>query len=98
MNRAQVNHENISIEEFFSSKGKVKIMKILVEEGELNISEITRRAGLNHKTTMQHLQFLKSTGLVQEKIFGRIKIYRLKEENFKAKVLKRFLTLWSEEQ
>jgi DNA-binding transcriptional ArsR family regulator len=53
---------HISIEEIFSSKGRVKIIKILVEEGELNISEIGRRASLNHNTTLQHLNFLIETG------------------------------------
>jgi len=86
----------ISIEKIFSSKGRVKIIKILVEEGELNISEIGRRARLNHSTTLQHLNFLIKTGLIQEKKFGRIRIYRLKEENIKAQALKSFFTLWDE--
>jgi DNA-binding transcriptional ArsR family regulator len=87
---------HISIEEIFSSKGRVKIIKILVEEGELNISEIGRRASLNHNTTLQHLNFLIETGLIQEKKFGRIRIYRLKEENIKAQALKSFFTLWTD--
>ena len=87
---------DVSIEKIFSSKGRVKIIKILVEKGELNISDIGRRARLNHTTTQQHLNFLIETGLIQEKRFGRIKIYRLKEENIKAQALKSFFTLWSE--
>ena len=86
----------MSIEKIFSSKGRVKIIKILVEEGELNISEICRKARLNHTTTLQHLNFLIETGLIQEKKFGRIRIYRLKEENIKAQALKSFFSLWSE--
>ncbi|MHA1835967.1 MAG: ArsR/SmtB family transcription factor [Candidatus Odinarchaeia archaeon] len=87
---------SVSIEKVFSSSGRVKIIKILVEEGELNISEIGRRAHLNHSTTLQHLNFLIKIGLVQEKKFGRIRIYRLKEENIKARALRNFFTLWRE--
>ncbi|MEJ2126772.1 MAG: ArsR family transcriptional regulator [Candidatus Bathyarchaeota archaeon] len=45
----------MAIEDVFSSKGRVKILRILSEIGELNISEIARRAGLNYTTTNQHL-------------------------------------------
>ncbi|MFX1487494.1 MAG: hypothetical protein ACFFBS_10475, partial [Promethearchaeota archaeon] len=45
----------IPIEELLSSKGRVKIIKILAMAGELNISEISRRARLNHEATAQHL-------------------------------------------
>lgn len=82
------------IEEIFASRGRVKILKILVEEGELNISEIGRRARLNHGTTIQHLDFLSKAGIIQEKAFGRIRIYRLKEENVKAQALRSFFSLW----
>jgi len=36
----------MSVEDIFSSKGRVKVLKTLAEKGEMNISEITRRAGL----------------------------------------------------
>lgn len=86
----------VSIEKIFSSRGRVKIIKILVEEGELNISEIGRRARLNHITTLHHLNFLIKAGLIQEKKFGRIRIYRLKDENIKAQALKGFFSLWDD--
>ncbi len=56
-------------------------MRILVEIGELNISEIARRAGLNYATTNQHLEALENYGLIQHKKFGRIRIFRFNEEN-----------------
>jgi DNA-binding transcriptional ArsR family regulator len=42
------------IEDIFSSKGRVRILKILSEIGELNISEIAKRAKLNYTSTNQH--------------------------------------------
>jgi len=82
------------VEEVFSSKGRVKILRLLVEIGELNISEIARRAGLNYATTNHHLIFLEKAGLVCHKSFGRIRIYRLNEDNAHAKAVKMLIEGW----
>ncbi|MEX2703873.1 MAG: ArsR/SmtB family transcription factor [Candidatus Freyrarchaeum guaymaensis] len=86
--------EKSSLERIFSSRGRIKIVKVLVEEEELNISEIAKRANLNYSTTNQHLDFLKRVGLVQEKIFGRIRIFRFRTENIKAQAIKRLFEVW----
>jgi DNA-binding transcriptional ArsR family regulator len=82
------------IEEVLSSKGKIKILKILAHYEELNISEIVRRAQLNHATVTQHLDYFKDVGIVQEKAFGRIKIYRLSPEDVKVKVIRELMESW----
>jgi predicted transcriptional regulator len=82
------------IEEVLSSKGKIKILKILTHYDELNISEIVRRAQLNHATVTQHLDYFKSIGIVQEKVFGRIKIYLLSPEDAKVKVIRDLVQSW----
>jgi len=81
------------IEEVLSSKGKIKILKILTLFGELNISEIVRKAQLNHATVTQHLDYFKSIGIVQEKAFGRIKIYHLTED-IKVRVIRELIEFW----
>ncbi len=82
------------IEDVFSSKGRVRILRILVEIEELNISEIARRAGLNYATTNQHLQALENFGLIRHKKFGRIRIFRFSEENPRAEMIKKLIELW----
>ena len=84
----------MAIETIFSSKGRVKILKILVEIGELNISEIARRARLNYTTTNQHLRVLESSGIVRHKNFGRIRIFRFNGENARAKRIKELMNEW----
>ena len=84
----------MSIETVFSSKGRVKILKILVEIGELNISEIARRAKLNYTTTNQHLQVLETSGIIRHKNFGRIRIFRFNNENPRAKTIKELIEEW----
>lgn len=86
----------MSIEEVFSSKGRVKILRILAEIGELNISEIARRAGLNYTTTNQHLQVLENSKLVRHKTFGRIRIFRYNDENPRARMVKQLVEFWEE--
>jgi len=87
--------ETVSIETVFSSKGRVKILRILVEIGELNISEIARRAKLNYTTTNQHLQVLETSGIVRHKNFGRIRIFRFNNENPRAKSIKELIEEWN---
>lgn len=84
----------IPIEELFSSRGRIKVLKELAESNELNISEICRRVSLNHSTTKTHLRVLVESGLIEEKAFGRIKIYRYRTEDLRARSLKNFLDLW----
>ena len=86
----------MAIEDVFSSKGRVKILRILAEIGELNISEIARRAGLNYATTNQHLQVLETHLLVRHKTFGRIRIFRYNEENPRANMIKQLIEFWEE--
>jgi DNA-binding transcriptional ArsR family regulator len=85
---------SIPVDLLFSSRGRMKVIRLLAECGELNISEIARRAQLNHSTTRRHLLFLEAAKLVQEKTFGRIRIYRYKIENIRALALRRFIELW----
>lgn len=86
----------MSIEEVLSSKGRVKILRILADIGELNISQIARRAGLNYTTTNQHLRVLENHQLVKHKRFGRIRIFRYNEENPKARMIKQLMESWDE--
>lgn len=74
----------MSVEDVFSSKGRVKVLKTLAEKGEMNISEITRRACLNHTTAAMHLNRLCELGIIEEKRFGRIRIFRFKTEDPRA--------------
>lgn len=86
----------MQIEDIFSSKGRVRILRILAEIGELNISEIARRAGLNYATTNQHLEILENADLVRHKKFGRIRIFRFNEEKPRARMIKELIEFWEQ--
>ncbi|MCK4566920.1 MAG: winged helix-turn-helix transcriptional regulator [Candidatus Thorarchaeota archaeon] len=84
----------IGIEDLFSSRGRIKILKELAVSNELNISELCRRVNLNHSSTKSHLAVLLKSGLVEEKIFGRIKIYRYRTEDLRARSLRSLFDIW----
>ncbi len=82
------------VEDVFSSRGRVRILRILSEISELNISEIARRAKLNYTTANGHLQVLETAGLIKHKCFGRIRIYRFDYENARARAIRDLLEVW----
>ncbi len=83
------------VEEILSCRGKVRILRILAEEGELNVSEITRRSKLNHTLALKYLENLKTAQLLDEKRFGRIRIFKYRWENPKAKALSHLFDVYA---
>jgi len=83
-----------SIEDLLGSRARVKILKILAKYDELTISLIIKKTKLNYTCVLKHLNFLKLHNLIQEKKFGRIKIFRYKSENMKARSLRNFIEIW----
>jgi predicted transcriptional regulator len=84
----------MDVEDVFSSKLRIKILKILMQMGELNVSEIARRLGVNYNTTSKHLKVLEDEGILQHKVFGRIRLYRLNEHSPKAKGVQNLMEAW----
>ncbi len=83
------------VEEILSCRGKVRILRILAEEGELNVSEITRRSKLNHTLALRYLESLKTAQLLDEKRFGRIRIFKYRWEDPKAKALSHLFDVYA---
>ena len=90
-----LNSENKHlIEDILGSKARVKILKALALNEELTISLIIKKTNLNYSNVKTHLNRLKNLDLIQEKKFGRIKIFRYRIENIKARSLKKFIDIW----
>ena len=66
----------------------------MLETEELNISEITRRVGLSHSPTARHLDFLTKSGILREKRFNRIRIFRVDRSDLHVEALMKFLDEW----
>jgi DNA-binding transcriptional ArsR family regulator len=84
----------MDVTEFFSSKLRMKILKILAQFGELNVSEIARRLSVNYNTAIRHLRILEDEGIVLHKTFGRIRLYRLNVHSPKAEAVQKLFEIW----
>jgi DNA-binding transcriptional ArsR family regulator len=84
----------MNVEDVFSSRLRMKILRILVQIGELNGSDIARRLGVNYMTTSKHLKALEDEGVLVHKVFGRIRLYRLDERSPRAKAVQALIETW----
>ncbi len=75
----------------------MKILKLVSRLGELNISDISRRIGVNFTTTNAHLRVLEDEGILQQRTYGRIRMYRFNQASAKAKAVQDLVEAWEEE-
>ena len=86
----------MQIEEVFSSKPRMKILKLIARLGALNISDIARRIKLNYTTTNEHLKLLEAEGILLQKVYGRIRMYKFNESSPKAKAVQNLIETWEQ--
>jgi len=87
----------MNVEDVFSSRLRMKILKILVRVGELNVSEIARRLSVNYNTTSMHLKVLEDENILKHKAFGRIRLYQLNEHSPKTRAVQNLIEVWEHE-
>jgi DNA-binding transcriptional ArsR family regulator len=86
----------MQVEEVFSSRPRMKILKLIARLGALNVSDIARRIGLNYTTTNQHLKLLEAEGILQQRVYGRIRMYKFNEGSPKAKAVQNLIETWEQ--
>jgi DNA-binding transcriptional ArsR family regulator len=86
----------MQVEDVFSSKPRMKILKLLSRLGAVNISEIARRISLNYSTTNKHLMLLEAESILQQRVYGRIRIYKFNEVSPKARAVKNLIEVWEQ--
>jgi DNA-binding transcriptional ArsR family regulator len=86
----------MDVEEVFSSKPRMKILRLVARLGALNVSDIARRINLNYSTTNQHLKLLESEGVLQQRVYGRIRMYRFNNCSPKAIAVKNLIEAWEQ--
>jgi predicted transcriptional regulator len=84
----------MELEEVLASKPRLKILKLINQLGQLNTSDIARRINLNYTATADHLKLLQTEGLLQERTYGRIHLYRLNDASPKAKAIAELIDTW----
>jgi DNA-binding transcriptional ArsR family regulator len=86
----------MEIEEVFSSKPRMKILKLLARLGTLNVSEIAKRIGLNYSATNKHLVLLETEGILVQRSYGRIRMYRFNETSARSKAVQALIEAWGQ--
>lgn len=86
----------MELEEVFSSKIRVKILKLIHRLGELNVSGVSRRTGVNFATISHHLKLLEQEGILQQRVYGRIRMYRFNQASKKAKAIQDLIDAWEQ--
>jgi predicted transcriptional regulator len=84
----------MNVEDVFSSRLRIRILKILFNVGELNVSEIARRLKINYVSASKQMKVLEDEGILQHKMFGRIRLYRVNEQSPKAKAVQNLIDIW----
>jgi DNA-binding transcriptional ArsR family regulator len=88
----------MELEEVFSSKPRMKILKLLDKLGHLNVSDIARRININYTITDKHLRLLESEGIIKHYKYGsRIRIYSINETTKKAKAVQNLIHVWEQD-
>ena len=88
----------MDVEEVFSSKPRMKILRIIARLGALNVSDIARRINLNYSTTNQHLKLLEAEGVLQQRVYGRIRMYKFNEASLKARAVQNLIEAWEQDK
>ena len=86
----------MEIEEVFSSRPRMKILKLLSRLGALNVSDIAKRIGLNYSATNEHLRLLESEGILLQRVYGRIRMYRYNDTSAKAQAVQNLIDTWEQ--
>jgi len=86
----------MEIEEVFSSKPRMKILRLVARLGALNVSDIARRIKMNYSTTNQHLKLLEAEDILQQRVYGRVRMYRFNEVSPKAKAVQNLIETWEQ--
>jgi predicted transcriptional regulator len=83
----------LDFEDVFSSKTRMKILKLLFKLGQLHASDVARRIGMNYESTVKHLAILEEESLVEHRVSGRVRFFRF-ANSVKARATVKLLEDW----
>ncbi|MGD6807975.1 MAG: helix-turn-helix domain-containing protein [Candidatus Bathyarchaeia archaeon] len=83
----------MELEEVFSSKPRMKILKLIYQLGQLNVSDLARRINMNYTATSGHLKILEQEKIIAARVYGRVHMYRISESE-RAKAVVALIEAW----
>jgi DNA-binding transcriptional ArsR family regulator len=67
----RVGELKVDFEDVFRSKTRMKILKLLFKLGQLKTSDLARRIGTSHASTLEHLVPLAKEDIIEQRVSGR---------------------------
>ena len=86
------------LERVLSSSGRIRILTLLSEIEELHLTEIAKRTEQSYSATERHLDDLSKAGIVEERDYGRVRMFKLNLTNDHAKLLQDLILKWNQNQ
>jgi predicted transcriptional regulator len=86
----------MELEEVFSSRLRIRILKVIYRSGQPNVSDVARQTKANFSSTAKHLKLLEDEGILQVHLYGRVRMYRFNEGSAKAKAVQNLIEAWEQ--
>jgi len=83
------------LDRVLSSSGRIRILTLLSDVGELHLTEIAKRTEQSYSATERHLDDLSEAGIVEERDYGRVRVFKLNQANEYAKLLQELILKWN---
>jgi len=83
----------MELEDFFCSKVRMKILKLLFRLGQLTTSDMAKRVGTNYASSRKHLELLEKENIIEQRLSGRTRYFRF-ANSAKAQATKKLLEEW----
>jgi DNA-binding transcriptional ArsR family regulator len=88
-------NETLPLDKILSSSGRIRILALLSEVEELHLTEIAKRTEQSYSATQRHLDDLAKAGIVEERDYGRVRVFNLNRTNDHAKLLQELILKWN---
>ncbi len=88
----------LPLDRVLSSGGRIRILALLSEVNELHLTEIAKRTDQSYSAAERHLDDLSQAGIVEERDYGRVRVFKLNLANDRAKLLQELILKWNHNQ
>jgi DNA-binding transcriptional ArsR family regulator len=86
------------LERILSSSGRIRILTLLSEVEQIHLTEIAKRTEQSYSAAERHLDDLSKAGIVEERDYGRVRVFKLNLTNNRAKLLQELILRWNHNQ
>ncbi len=86
------------LDRILSSGGRIRILTLLSEVEQLHLTEIAKRTDQSYSATERHLGDLLQAEIVEERDYGRVRVFKLNLTNDRAKLLQELILKWNHNQ